>query len=58
MPLPTIPVASKDTAEVTEDDPLVDGPIVRHLVVALVCSGACSTLVLALLMSSAFALPR
>jgi hypothetical protein len=34
------------------DDQLVDGPIVRRLVVALVCSGVLSTLALVLLMGS------
>jgi hypothetical protein len=40
------------------DDQLVDGPIVRRLVVALVCSGVLSTLALVLLMGSLLNLLR
>ncbi len=40
------------------DDQLVDGPIVRRLVVALVCSGVLSTLALVLLIGSLLNLLR
>jgi hypothetical protein len=57
LSLPTA-AASKDTSGVPADraridDPLVDDPMVRGLVVALVCSGVLSTLALVLLMSAA-----
>jgi hypothetical protein len=57
LSLPTTAAASKDTSGVPADraridDPLVDDPMVRGLVVALVCSGVLSTLALVLLMSA------
>lgn len=56
LTLPT-PAPSKDAPVVSEDraladDSLVDDPMVRGLVVALVCSGVLSTLALVLLMSA------
>ncbi len=52
LALPTTTQHEDPVAPAPSDDPLVDGPVIRRLVVALVCSGVLSTLALVLLLGS------
>ncbi len=51
LALPTTAHTHEDRVA-SSDEPLVDGPVIRRLVVALVCSGVLSTLALVLLLGS------
>lgn len=58
LSLPATPTTHEDAVAARDDDALVDGPVIRRLVVALVVSGVLSTLALVLLLGTLLDLPR
>jgi hypothetical protein len=58
LSLPTPAPTHQDRLAPRDDDQGIDGPLVRRLVVALVCSGVLSTLALVVLLGALLELQR